>query len=54
MLAEANLSAEALEAVSGAAARAHVPVFLEPVSVPKAARCVCLTALGNSPPARNG
>lgn len=54
MLAEANLSTEALEAVSGAAARAHVPVFLEPVSVPKAARCVRHAALGISPSIRNG
>ncbi|GLC33240.1 hypothetical protein PLESTB_000355700 [Pleodorina starrii] len=40
LLAEANLSAEALEFVSRTAARARVPVFLEPVSVPKAARLV--------------
>ncbi|GFR48532.1 hypothetical protein Agub_g10428, partial [Astrephomene gubernaculifera] len=38
VLAEANLSSEALLYVSRTAALARVPVFLEPVSVPKATR----------------
>ncbi|KAG2450845.1 hypothetical protein HYH02_004679 [Chlamydomonas schloesseri] len=38
VLAEANLSAAALEYVCRTAAAARVPVFLEPVSVPKATR----------------
>ncbi|KAG2422599.1 hypothetical protein HXX76_010381 [Chlamydomonas incerta] len=38
LLAEANLSAAALEYVCRTAAAARVPVFIEPVSVPKAAR----------------
>ncbi|GLI65002.1 hypothetical protein VaNZ11_008428 [Volvox africanus] len=40
LLAEGNLSAEALEYVTRIAAHARVPVFLEPVSVPKATRLV--------------
>ncbi|EFJ49304.1 hypothetical protein VOLCADRAFT_90096 [Volvox carteri f. nagariensis] len=40
LLAEGNLSAEALEYISRTAALARVPVFLEPVSVPKATRLV--------------
>eukprot|EP00198_Chlamydomonas_reinhardtii_P002433 XP_001691769.1 predicted protein [Chlamydomonas reinhardtii] len=38
LLAEANLSEGALEYVCRTAAAARVPVFIEPVSVPKAAR----------------
>lgn len=40
LLAEANLSPAALEAACATAAAARVPVFLEPVSVPKAVRWV--------------
>ena len=42
---EANLSEASLRAVSSAATSARVPIFLEPVSVPKSARCVNLHVL---------
>lgn len=42
LLVEANLSEAAIVAACEAAAQAGVPVFLEPVSVPKSVRCVAL------------
>lgn len=36
---DANLPAETIRAACATAAQSAVPVFLEPVSIPKAARC---------------